>query len=168
MSPARWAVLALGVVITLAGLGLGLPQLLSGDHEEYGRVAIPGRGTVDLPAEKVVVFYEDGSSPADGFFSAPDVDWRIRPESGGAPLELDGDDGLESNVRDDGSWTDIESLEIEEAGEYEVEVRPVAGGPDPALTFGTSGVTLTALLFVIVGAGIGTTLIALALAARRG
>ena len=79
-----------------------------------------------------MVFYEDGSSPADGFFSAPEVDWQIRPAGGGESLELDGDDNRESNVRDDKSWSDIEGLDIEEAGDYEVEVRSVARGPNPA------------------------------------
>jgi hypothetical protein len=167
LSPSRWAVLGLGVVLTLAGLAIGLPQLLSGDHEKYGRVDIPGRGTVDLPAGEVVVFYEDGSSPADGFFPEPDVRWSIRPADGGKPLELDGDGGRESNIRESKSWTDIEGLDIAEAGDYEVQVGPVAGGPDPALTFGTSGVTISALLAIIIGAGLGTTLIALALAFGR-
>ncbi|HEX6117650.1 MAG TPA: hypothetical protein VFY99_11155 [Solirubrobacterales bacterium] len=167
LTPARWALLIVGVLLTLGGLGVGLPQLLSGDHEEYGRVDIPGKGTVDLPAGEVVVFYEDGSSPADGFFPEPDVKWRIAPTGGGKPLRLDSDGGRESNVRGDKSWTDIEGLDIEDAGEYDVEVAAVAGGPDPALTFGTSGVTTSALLFVIVGAGLGTTLIVGALAIGR-
>ena len=164
----RWTLLIVGVLLTLGGLGLGLPKLLSGDHEKYGSVGIPGKGTVDLPAGEVVVFYEDGSSPADGFFPEPEVNWRIAPADGGEPLRLDSDGGRESNVRDEGSWTDIEGLEIETAGEYEVEVEEVAGGPDPRLTFGTSGVTTAALIFVIAGAGIGTTLIAGALALGRG
>ncbi len=168
MTPWRWAVLAIGVVLTLGGLAVGLPQLLSGDHEKYGRVAIPGEGIVDLPVGEVVVFYEDGSSPADGFFTAPDIAWQIRPADGGKPLELDGDDNRESNIRDDKSWTDIEGLDIKEAGDYEVQVQQVAGGPNPTLTFGTSGVTLAAILSIIIGAGIGTTLIAVAFVGRRG
>jgi len=168
VTPARWALLVVGVLLTLGGLGLGLPRLLSGDHDEYGSVAIPGRGTVDLPAGEVIVFYEDGTSPADGFFPEPDVKWRITPADGGEPLRLDSDGGRESNVRDHMSWTDIEGLDVEAAGEYEVEVAQVAGGPDPKLTFGTSGVTTAALVLVIAGAGIGTTLIAGALALGRG
>ena len=167
MTPLRWALLIIGVLLTLGGLGLSLPQLLSGDHDKYGKVGIPGKDTVDLPAGEVIVFYEDGSSPADGFFPEPDVDWSIRPADGGKPLELDGDGGRESNVRDSKSWTDIEGLDISEAGEYEVDVKPVAGGPDPFLTFGTSGVTMSAIIILIVGAGLGTTLIALAFIVGR-
>lgn len=167
MSSARWAMLAVGLLLTLAGLGLGLPKLLSGDHDKYGKVEIPGTGVVTLLAGEVVVFYEDGSSPADGYFAEPDVAWRIRPAGGGEPLELDGDGGRESNVRESKSWTDIEGLDVPEAGEYEVEVRPVAGGPDPALTFGTSGVTTSATLFLVIGVGLGTTLIAAAFVVGR-
>jgi hypothetical protein len=157
-----WIMLVAGVALTAAGLAVGIPLLLSGDHDKYGRVSIPGKANVDLPAGEVVVFYEDGSSPADGFFSPPDVDWQIRPADGGRPLELDGDGNRESNVRDDRSWADIEGLDVPAAGDYAVEVRQVAGGPDPTLTFGTSGVSVTAIVALIVGAGIGTTLITLA------
>jgi hypothetical protein len=168
VTPVRWTLVIVGILLTLGGLGLGLPKLLSGDHEKYGRVDIPGRGTVDLPEGEVVVFYEDGSSPADGFFPEPDVKWQIAPADGGKPLRLDSDGGRESNVRDDKSWTDIEGLDIETAGDYDVRVAQVAGGPNPALTFGTSGVTPAALIFLIVGAGLGTTLIAVGLAFGRG
>jgi hypothetical protein len=167
VTPLRWALLIIGVLLTLGGLGLSLPQLLSGDHDKYGKVEIPGKGTVDLPSGEVIVFYEDGSSPADGFFPEPDVDWQIQPADGGKPLELDGDGGRESNVRDSKSWTDIEGLDVPEAGDYEVQVKPVAGGPNPALTFGTSGVTMSAIIILIVGAGLGTTLIALAFIVGR-
>jgi hypothetical protein len=47
-------------------------------------------------------------------------------------------------------------------GDYSVEVRRVAGGPNPTLTFGTSGVSTISIVALIVGAGIGTTLITLA------
>ena len=93
--------------------------------------------------------------------------WQIAPADGGKPLRLDSDGGRESNIRDDKSWTDIEGLEVEEAGDYDVQVAEVAGGPDPALTFGTSGVTPAALIFIIAGVGIGTTLIAGALVMGR-
>lgn len=167
VTPLRWTLLIVGILLTLGGLGLSLPQLLSGDHDEYGKVAIPGKGTVDLPAGEVIVFYEDGSSPADGFFPEPEVDWSIRPAGGGRALELDSDGGRESNVRESKSWTDIEGLDLAEAGEYEVDVRPVAGGPDPFLTFGSSGVTTSAIVILVVGAGLGTTLIALAFVVGR-
>lgn len=162
MTRTGWIMLIAGIVLTVAGLAVGIPMLLSGDHDEYGRVAIPGKEEVNLPAGEVVVFYEDGSSPADGFFSPPEVDWRIRPADGGNPLELDGDANREANVRDDRSWADIEGLDVPAEGDYAVEVRQVAGGPNPTLTFGTSGVSMTAIVALIIGAGIGTTLITLA------
>jgi hypothetical protein len=157
-----WTMLVTGIVLTASGLAVGLPPLFSADHDEYGRVPIPGKGDVDLPEGEVVVFYEDGSSPADGFFSPPEVDWRIRPGDGGKPLELDGDANRESNVRDDRSWADIEGLDVPADGDYSVEVRQVAGGPNPTLTFGSSGVSTASIVALIAGAGIGTTLIALA------
>jgi hypothetical protein len=164
-------VLVSGVAVLGVGLGLGLPKLLSGDHDKYGRITIPpGKGTVELPEGKVIVFYEEGRAiAANEVFPEPDIDWTIRPVEGGDPLPLDGDGGRETNVRDDRAWTDFESLDVPEAGPYDVTVRDLAAsGPKPAITFGTSGVTAAALALVIGGALIGSTLIALALVIRRG
>jgi len=90
-----WRVVSLvvGVAALAAGLGLGLPKLLSGDHDKYGRIPIPpGRGTVELPAGEVVVFYEEARAISqDEVLPGPQVDWRIRPAGGGEPLPLDGD-----------------------------------------------------------------------------
>jgi len=168
-----WRVVSLvvGVAALAAGLGLGLPKLLSGDHDKYGRIPIPpGRGTVELPAGEVVVFYEEARAISqDEVLPEPQVDWRIRPAGGGEPLPLDGDGGRETDVREDRAWTDFEGLDVPEAGPYEVTIRDIAtGGPQPAVTFGTSGVTALALALVIGGSLIGSTLIVLALFVRRG
>ena len=170
MSGWRIAMLVLGVVALAAGLGLGLPRLLSGDHDKYGRIAIPpGSGTVELAAGKVIVFYEEARAiSANEVFPEPRIDWTIRPADGGAPLPLDGDGGRETNVGDERAWTDFESLDAPEAGPYEVTVRKLeTRGRSPAITFGTSGVTASALALVIGGALIGSTLITIALVVRR-
>jgi hypothetical protein len=171
MSGWRIAVLVLGVAVLAAGLGLGLPKLLSGDHDKYGRVAIPpGRGTVELPAGEVIVFYEEARAiSAKEVFPEPQIDWSIRPAGGGAALPLDGDGGRETNVGVDRAWTDFEGLDVPESGPYRVVVRKLeTRGASPAITFGTSGVTASALALVIGGALIGVTLITLALVIRRG
>jgi hypothetical protein len=160
----RWILLVTGLVITGAGLAIGLPDLLSGDHDKYGRVDAPGKGRVELPEGEVVVFNEVARSFSDNeAFSEPDIKWSIRPVDGGRPLELDGDGGRETNVRDDRSWTDFEGLDVPAEDTYQVDIRSIqADGPEPVVTFGTSGVTTEALVAVIAGAGVGTTLIALA------
>jgi hypothetical protein len=164
-------VLVIGVVVLGVGLGLGLPKLLSGDHDEYGRIAIPpGKGTVELPEGKVIVFYEEARAISENqVFPEPDIDWTIRPARGGEPLPLDGDGGRETNVRDERAWTDFESLDVPAAGRYDVNVHDLASnGSNPAITFGTSGVTAAALALVIGGALVGSTLITAALVIRRG
>jgi hypothetical protein len=164
-------VLVIGVAVLGLGLGVGLPKLLSGDHDKYGRIAIPpGKGTVELPEGKVIVFYEEARAISQNeVFPAPDIDWTIRPAGGGEPLPLDGDGGRETNVRAERAWTDFESLDVPTAGSYDVNVHDLAtNGAKPAITFGTSGVTSAALALVIGSALIGSTLIALALVIRRG
>jgi hypothetical protein len=166
----RIAMLAAGLAALAAGLALGLPSLLSGDHDEYGRIDIPpGEGVVALPDGEVVVFYEEARAiSTDQAAPEPEVDWQISPEDGGEGLPLDGDGGRESNVREQRAWTDIETLDIPEAGPYEVVVRDVgAGGPDPTLTFGSSGVTSGALALTIGGIAIGSLLITLAFVLGR-
>jgi hypothetical protein len=168
----RWriVVLALGIAVLGAGLGIGLPRLLSGEHDKYGRITIPpGRGTVDLPQSTVIVFYEDARArPANEAFPVPEIDWTIRPEGGGEPLPLDRDGGRETNVRDERAWTDFEGIDVPEARRYRVNVRDInPKGAQPAITFGTSGVTTAALGLVIGGALIGTALITLALLIGR-
>lgn len=162
--------LVLGVAALAAGLGLGLPKLLSGDHDEYGRIAIPpGEGVIELPAGEVVVFYEEGRSIAiDDAILEPEVEWTIRPEGGGEPLALDGDGARESNVTEQRAWTDFESLDVPEAGPYVVEILDITTpGAEPAVTFGTSGVATGWLALVIAGVLAGSTLITLAFVTGR-
>ena len=170
MSASRILLLVTGLAALALGLAIGLPKLLSGDHDKYGRIAIPpGHGVVDLPAGDVVVFYEEARAiTTDEAEPNPRVDWEIRPEGGGAPLPLDEDGGRETNVREQRAWTDIETIDVPEAGPYEVVIRDVtAGGPDPALTFGSSGVTAASLALTIGGIAIGSILITLALVLGR-
>jgi len=162
--------LALGAAVLAAALVLGVPKLLSGDHDEYGRIAIPpGKGVVELPAGKVVVFYEEGRAiPIDEAIPEPEVEWTIRPEGGGEPLALDGDGGRETNIDEVRAWTDFETLDVPEASPYEVEILDATTpGSGPAVTFGTSGVEGTTIALVIGGLVVGGVLMTLALVGRR-
>jgi hypothetical protein len=162
--------LVAGLAALAAALALGVPKLLSGDHDEYGRIDIPpGRGVVELPAGEVVVFYEEARAiSTDEAVPEPEVDWEIRPEDGGEPLPLDADGGRESNVREQRAWTDFESLDVPDAGPYRVVINDVnAGGPDPTVTFGSSGVTGASLALTIGGIAVGIALITLALVLGR-
>lgn len=162
--------LVLGAAALAAALGLGAPKLFSGDHDEYGRIAIPpGKGVVDLPAGEVVVFYEEGRAiPIDEAIPEPQVEWTIRPEGGGEPLALDGDGGRETNLDEARAWTDFETLDVPEAGPYEVEILDAAtAGSEPAVSFGTSGVMGLTIALVIGGLVVGGVLVTLALVGRR-
>jgi len=166
----RLAMLLLGLVVLAVGLGVGLPKLAAGDHDEYGRITIPpGKGSVELPAGEVVVFYEEGRSIAvDAAIDEPQIEWTIGPEDG-EPLGLDGDGGRESNVTSDRAWTDFEAIDVPAAGTYEVEIGEITTpGAEPAITFGSSEAGGPALALVIGGALIGSVLVTLALVSGRG
>lgn len=161
----RFGVLTtIGAVLLLGSLGIGIPVLLSGDHDEYGRVSVPGEGTVELPTGEVVVFYEEARSVGEDSLDVPGLDWQVRPP-GGDPLAFDGDGGLEVASREDYSFTDIERLDIDEEGHYGVIARATSEtGPGPTLTFGTSGVTTGRVAIVCAGIVLGVFMLFLGVA----
>ena len=145
----------------MLGLAIGLPLLLSGDHDKYGRIDIPGEGAVDLPEGEVVVFYEEGRDlPDDESLPVPELRWQVRSPGGGAPLRLDGDGGREVAGRSGYSFTDIERLDVDRPGRHGVTASALSEtGPKPTLTFGTSGVTAVALAIPVTGCVVGALLL---------
>jgi hypothetical protein len=135
--------MALGAVVLVAGLGIGIPTLLlSGDHDEYGAVPIPGEATLELPADEVIVFYQEGihTNLDTQAFPEPEVEYEVRPAGGGESLRLDGDGGREVGSHPGLTWTDIEGLEVPRAGSYAVSARSVSKSDpvQPELSFGTA------------------------------
>ncbi|HEX8744251.1 MAG TPA: hypothetical protein VF712_14060 [Thermoleophilaceae bacterium] len=117
-------------------------SLSSGDHDKYGTVSIPGEATLELPAGEVVVFYEEAVDVNLDVqaFPEPEVDYVVRPAGGGEPLRQDGDGGREVGGSPALTWTDIEGLDVPDAGPYLVSARSV-GKSDPVgpqLGFGTA------------------------------
>jgi hypothetical protein len=144
---------AIGALLLLVSIAAILFVVSFGDHDQYGRVSVPGEATLELPAGEVIVFYEEARSVGEDSFYVPSFSWQVTSTSDSRPLRLDGDGGVEVASREDHSYTDIERLDIPAEGEYRVNAEPAAGaGPGPALTFGTSGVT--PLVVGIVAAGI--------------
>lgn len=158
-----------GLCSIALGLAIGLPLLLSGDHDEYGRIDIPGEGAVDLPEGEVVVFYEEGRDlPDDESLPVPALRWRVRPPGGGAPLQLDGDGGREVAGRSGYSFTDLERLDVDRSGRHGVTATALSEtGPKPTLTFGTSGVTAVALAIPVTGCVAGALLLLIGFLPRR-
>ena len=153
----------------MLALAIGLPLLLSGDHDKYGRIDVPGEGAVDLPEGEVVVFYEEGRDlPDDESLPVPVLRWRVRSPGGGSALQLDGDGGREVAGRSGYSFTDIERLDVNRPGRHSVVATALSEtGPKPTLTFGTSGVTAVALAIPVGGCVVGALLLVIGLLPRR-
>jgi hypothetical protein len=137
------ALIVLAILVFVGGITLGVIQLTAGgDHDKYGTVAIPGQATLELPVGEVVVFYVVDAFPTPGeLLDVPAIDYEVRPASGGTPLLLDGDDGREQVSMVSSTRTDIEGLDVREAGSYVVTARSIAdpNAVQPKLTFGTAG-----------------------------
>lgn len=129
--------------LSLAGMFIGFFVLLFvglfggiGETDRFGRVPVPGAAALELPAGRVSVFYEEGTS------SRPDppggLDYTVRPAGGGPALETEGRGTFNERVSEGGSSrVKYDRVDVPAAGSYVVGTR-VSGrtGPEPALTFG--------------------------------
>jgi hypothetical protein len=107
------------------------------DTDRYGRVPIPGRGTLELPAGTVSVFYE---VPGNSKVSAPPgLGYSVTPSGGGPPLETRPGGGGERVTEGGTTRVGYSKVEVEAAGSYAV-ASSLQGGASPgaALAFGDS------------------------------
>ena len=103
-------------------------------YDEHGRVAVPGKGTLEMPAGKVAVFYEERITLGENeSLDAPEnlrvsarreVTVRAKRKKIGNAINLDGR-----------SMDEFATLELPQAGRYRVRVRG-SGSNTPAVTFG--------------------------------
>ncbi|MDQ3935842.1 MAG: hypothetical protein M3340_14555, partial [Actinomycetota bacterium] len=153
--------IALGVVSCVEGVG---------DADKYGRVSMPGKGTLELPEGDVHLYYEERVTlPEDTSLDVPKGlvvvarrEETIRSKRGpNNAISLDGR-----------ALTEFATLDIPAAGEYRITVRTKERGSNrPAVTFGKGqfeNFATAALKWAASsGAGLLVALIAL-LVGRRG
>jgi hypothetical protein len=140
----RLAAAVAGITIALAG-GLAIAEAFGStrDADAYGRLSLPGRESVNLPAGDVIIYYGERAGidfpfPLD---APPNLRLQVRTTNGQLLL---GSTPYRSEVLEDtkssSEYRAVAKLRVPEAGDYEV-VSPtrVTGAVDPVLTFGHNG-----------------------------
>ena len=169
---ARKAALFVAIIGTAAATALFIVSMVAGagEADEYGRVKLPGKGTVELPEGKVALYYEERVTLNENeSLDLPDGLRVVARREETVKSEKAIQNAVNLQGRSLREWG---KLEIPQAGEYRVTVRSSSPGSNrPAITFGKSqleGLGKTALLCgAIEGGGLLLALILLLLG-RRG
>jgi hypothetical protein len=128
--------------LILIGLALLLGYLLlaafEGDSAQFGSVAVPGEGRVELPEGDVDVYYAEGADPDAGveLIAPPDLEVRVTGPSGqDVPLSSR---GAEPESTDEGMARLIGAVRAPEDGFYDVRVESSQAMQriSPEVTFG--------------------------------
>ncbi len=143
------AIVVLGLTLVgtfAAGCGLAIWGAVEGigETDAYGRVSVPGEGTVELPEGDVSVYFEGGSG-SNALRSRRENVGLTLVSGSGEPLDLRGRGSVDEEVSEgDVTRVNFDRIDIPEAGDYSVAATaegPVGRGA--ALTFGkalTAGV----------------------------
>jgi hypothetical protein len=141
----------LGFVGTLVWHGFG------GDHDKYGRVDIPGSGTVTLPAGEVDIHYAVrlATNGSGGALTVPRLRFSMEaPEGARDPVVTE--DGGGTVTVNSSSHVRVWKLQVADPGDYSVTTDgDVNGFIEPQLTFGVGSPApvwpagVFALLFVV-------------------
>ena len=122
-----------------AGCGLAIWGAVEGigETDAYGRVAVPGKASLELPEGDVSVYFESGSLKSALKSSREDVGLSIVSDSG-EPIDLRGRGSVDEEVSEgDVTRVNFDRVEIPEAGTYSVRATAEEKlSRDAALTFG--------------------------------
>lgn len=130
-------VLGVGAILAFAWFALGgLPFT---NHAAYGRVPVPGVGTLALPAATVrISFEEDGVIGEDDSADMPsDLLVVVTGPGGDVPVSRISEN-LFSSTTDTTGFVPYGQIEIESAGDYQVNASAteVTSAVSPRITFG--------------------------------
>jgi hypothetical protein len=156
--------ISLGLLLAAAGIALAVG--LSNHSADYGKVPIPGSGSVHLPEGKVTVFYSqpDRSTAATGV-STP-LTYEV-VSSGGVPVPLSSENDApapDAVQRSEtiGELGAIDKLDVPASGNYLVRASSGAAPGTTALEFGTNaGAALASKWHLFAALIIGAFLVAL-------
>lgn len=140
------------------------------DANAYGEIPVPGRGSVNLPAGEVIIFYGERIGPHEDspLEIPPNLRLRVRTTNGQLLL---GATPYRFDQFNDGDYVrrSVAKLRVPEAGDYEaVSPTPATAATRPVISFGRNGTrNFGYVLFVLAGGlllaailGIGTALVA--------
>jgi hypothetical protein len=128
------------------------------DADRYGRISLPGRGTVDLPEGKVALYYEERVTLGEN--DSLDVPDGLRVTAR-REVTVRSEKVIQNAVNLDGrSLREFAKLEIPAAGEYRVSARSRQPGSNrPAVTFGKSQLENLGTAGILAGGILGTGLL---------
>ena len=166
--------LAVGVAGITAAIAIALLVIeavgSTRDANAYGEIPVPGRGSVNLPAGEVIIFYGEhiGLSKDSPLNVPPNLSLRVRTTNGQLLL---GSTPYGFDRFKDGDYVrrSVAMLRVPEAGNYEaVSPTRAAGAIQPVISFGRNGTrNFGYVLFVLAGGlllaailGAGTALVA--------
>jgi hypothetical protein len=129
------ALIGIGLLLLLGYLVLALFQ---GDSAQFGTVAVPGSGRVELPKGDIDVYYSEGVDPDSDVELVAPPDLRVTvaaPNGTGVQVAARGSD---PESTDDGMTRLIGSLRAPEDAVYTVTTESTQAGQriTPAVTFG--------------------------------
>jgi hypothetical protein len=138
----RWLKGLIPVVLILTAVGVVLSTVLSDHSDDYGKVALPQGGVVELPKGKVVVYLKQlGSDPIQQ--NSTPLTVQVVPVGGGSPVPVTSADGKlpEASVERSetvGELGAVAKLNVPVAGAYMVSGSTSAAPGTSFLKFGTN------------------------------
>jgi hypothetical protein len=168
-----WASVALMVLCIVGFVGTLVWHGFGGDYDKYGRIAVPGSGTVTLPQGEVEIHYATrlATSGSGGALTVPSLQFSMEaPDGARDPVVTENSGG--TVVVNTAAHVRVWKLHVTDAGDYSVTTDGDVGGYiDPQLTFGRKSwmpawpAAVFALVFVV---GLGLVVIAAAAASHGG
>jgi hypothetical protein len=165
------ASIALMVLCIVGFVGTLVWHSFGGDYDKYGRIAVPGSGTVTLPRGEVEIHYAVrlATNGSGGALTVPSLRFSMEAPAGARDPVVT-QDGGGTVVVNTAAHVRVWKLQVADAGDYSVTTDGDVGGfIQPQLTFGRKSwmpawpAAVFALVFVV---ALG--LVVVAAAARSG
>jgi hypothetical protein len=125
------ALLAVLIYVVAAGF--------NNDTNQFGSVAVPGKGTVELPDGDVDVYYAEGADPSSGVAVVAPDDLEVDvTDADDSFVEVQTRGGTEAKDTDDGQAILVGEIDVPGEGTYNVETKSDEARQriTPEVTFG--------------------------------
>ncbi|MDX6371639.1 MAG: hypothetical protein QOD98_627 [Nocardioidaceae bacterium] len=132
------ASIALMVLCIVGFVGTLVWHSFGGDYDKYGRIDVPGSGTVSLPAGEVEIHYAVrlATNGGGGALTVPNLSFSMDGPDGARGVHVTEDIGGTVTVNSS-SHVRVWKLQVKDAGDYSVTTDGDVGGfIAPQLTFG--------------------------------
>jgi hypothetical protein len=152
-----WASVALMVLCIVGFVGTLVWHSFGGDYDKYGRIAVPGSGTVTLPPGEVEIHYATrlATNGSGGALTVPSLQFSMEAPDGARDPVVTEDSGG-TVIVNTAAHVRVWKLHVTDAGDYSVTTSGDVGGYiDPQLTFGRKSwmpawpAAVFALVFVV-------------------